>query len=345
MTTTGESMEQSERLDHLTDAVRQLDGAVESLILNETAVLDGLAQMLAAVHQMQARSEENLKKLGDQVHQFGLDMTALLGARNPRNPIVMPLSEEQAQNPEAGLLQYLYAFLPEPTALDIGAHNGETAERLLEAGYSVVAFEPFPASVAQIESRIRPGVNLRVFPWAIGAEDGKRTLYVASDISERGGDASLFHTLTPHSTDPNLRFDQSAPVTVRSLSSLVASGEIPGSVGLLKIDTEGCDLDVMRGMDNLQASVVMAEFWDARHEFGKSGRGRLEDLVAEMKRRGYRWHLVIYHLDQKSLISWYQNRSDTIPGSWGNAIFFQEQRLLQEALRWVEDVLPPTRFR
>jgi FkbM family methyltransferase len=345
MTPTGESMEQSERLDHLTDAVRQLDGAVESLILNETAVLDGLAQMLAAVHQMQTRSEETLKQFGDQIHQFGLDMAAQFGTRNPRNPIVLSASAEQAQNPEFGLLQYLVTFLPEPTALDVGAHNGETAQRLLDAGYAVTAFEPFPASVAQVEARIQPGVPLRVFPWAIGAEDRTGELFQASEVSPRGSDVSLFHTLTPHSTDSNLRFDRGMPVTVRSLGSLAASGTISEQAGLLKIDTEGCDIDVMRGLGGLRASVVMAEFWDAQHEFGKSGRGRLADLVAEMKSRGYRWHLVIYHVDHKSLISWYQNRTDTIPQSWGNALFFQEQRLLQESMRWLEDVLPPTRFR
>jgi FkbM family methyltransferase len=345
MTTTGESMDQSERIEHLSDIVRQLDGAVESLILNETAVLDGMAQLLAAVHQMQVRNEENLKKFGDQVHQFGLDMAAQLGARNPRKPIVISASDELAQNPEVSLLQHLVSFLPETTALDIGAHNGETAQRLLEAGYSVSAFEPFPASVAQIESRIGPGVPLQVFPWAIGSEDGTRDLYVATDVSLRGGDVSLFHTLAPHSTDPNLRFEQTIPVTVRSLASLRASGEVPEHVGVLKIDTEGSDLDVMRGMGSLRAAVVMAEFWDAAHEFGRSGRGSLAPLVAEMKQRGYRWHLVIYHVDHKSLISWYHNRSDTVPQSWGNVLFFRDQRLFQEALAWVEDVLPPTRFR
>jgi len=342
---TDDTMEQTERLDRLIESVRQLDGAVESLILNEAAVLDGLAQMLSAVHQMQTRAEDNQKKFGEQIHQFGLDLAAQLGARNPRKPIVIAAREAEAQNAETGLLQHLYSWLPDATALDIGAHNGETTEHLLEAGYSVIAFEPFPASAAQVESRAKPGGSLRVFPCAVGKEDGTQNLFVASGDSGRRGDVSLFHTLAPHSTDPNLRFTESFPVTVRCLGSLVMSGEIPGRVGLLKIDTEGCDLDVIRGMGSLRASVVMAEFWDPEHEFGKSGRGRLEDLVVEMKKRNYRWHLVIYHVDHKSVISYYQNRSDTVPGSWGNVIFFEDQGLLQESLRWVEDLLPPTRFR
>lgn len=345
MTTTGESMEQMEKLDRLVDAVRQLDGAVESLILNETAVLDGLAQMLGAVHQLQTRNEDTLKKFSDQIQQFGLDLAARMGERNQKRAILVSGGEHQAQDAESGLLRHLYAYLPDPTALDVGAHNGETAAELLDAGYSVIAFEPFPGSFAQIEGRMREGLPLRAYPWAIGGEDGTGQLHVAADVASRGGDVSLFHTLVPHSTAANLHFEESVPVPVRSLGSLVSEGVIPERVGLLKIDTEGSDLEVMRGLGSLHASAVMAEFWDAEHEFGKSGRGRLGDLVAEMRSRGYRWHLVIYHGDNNTVVSYYQNRTDTIPKSWGNVLFFENQALLQEALGWVADVLPPTRFR
>ncbi len=345
MTTTGESMELTDRLDRLVDAVRQMDGAVESLILNETAVLDGLAQMLGAVHQLQNRNEETLKKFSDQIHQFGLDLAAQTGARSPRRPIVVAASEFHAQNPEIGLLRYLYSFFPEPVAVDVGAHVGEIAEQLLDVGYSVIAFEPFPASFAKLEAKLREHANFRAHPWAVGEADQAGHLHLASDAGGRGGDVSLFHTLVPHSADANLRFAESVAVPVRSLGSLVSAGTIPERIGLLKIDTEGSDLDVIRGMGSLRAAAVMAEFWDAEHEFARSGRGRLADLVSEMRARGYRWHLVIYHVDQQNLISYYQNRSDTIPHSWGNVVFFEHQGLLQEALAWVDDVLPATRFR
>jgi FkbM family methyltransferase len=336
----------NEQLDRLTETVRQLDGAVESLILNETAVLEGLAQMLSAVHQMQARSEDNQKKQSEQIHEFGLLIASHFGTRDPQKPIVIAASKFAAENPEVGLLQHLYSFLPETTAIDIGAHVGETSERLLESGYSVIAFEPFPQSFAQIEGKRKGGGSLRAFPWAIGPADGTMDLHIAADVSGKNqSDPSLFHTLSPHSVGHDFRFDETLQVPVRSLGSLVQSGEIPPRVGLLKIDTEGFDLEVMHGMGDLRASLVMAEFWDAQHEFGKSGRGRLADLIAEMKKQGYAWHLVIYHVDSKATISYYHNRRDTVPDSWGNVIFFEEQRLFVEALRWVEDVLPPTLFR
>ena len=38
------------------------------------------------------------------------------------------------------------------------------------------------------------------------------------------------------------------------------------------------------------------------HRFGQSEKGRLEDLVAEMRGRGYPWQIVIYHLDEDATI-------------------------------------------
>ena len=336
----------TEQLDRLTHAVRELDGAVESLILNETAVLEGLAQMLNVIHQMQTRSEESQQKHSEQIHQFGLQIASHFETRNAHAPIVISAGTFDSESPEIALLQHLYAFLPDSTAIDVGAHLGETTEHLLASGYKVIAFEPFPASFSEIERKSREGENLKAFPWAIGPEDGKMELHVASNrSSERKSDVSLFHTLVPRASDEDLDFSDTIPVQVRSLGSLALSGEIPGRVGLLKIDTEGFDLEVMRGIGELRASAVMVEFWDAEHEFGKSGRGRLDDLATEMKRRGYGWYLVIYHLDAKSLISYYHNRSDTVPGSWGNAIFFEDQQIFAESLRWVEHMLPPTLFR
>lgn len=345
MTTTGTSMELTDRLDRLVEAVRQLDGAVESLILNETAVLDGLAQMLGAVHQLQTRNDETLKKFGDQIHEFGLNLAAQLGARNASRPIIVEAGEERSQSPETGLLRHLYSFLHEPVAVDIGAHHGEIAEHLLDAGYSVIAFEPFPASFAKLEANLRTQSNFLAYPWAIGEADRTGRLHLAVDAGGRGGDVSLFHTLVPHATDDNLRFAETLEVPVHSLGRLVSDGTIPERIGLLKIDTEGSDLEVMRGLGSLRAAAVMAEFWDAEHDFARSGRGRLADLVSEMRSRGYRWYLVIYHVDHQHVISYYQNRSDTVPHSWGNVVFFESQSLLHEALSWVSDVLPPTRFR
>jgi hypothetical protein len=110
----------------------------------------------------------------------------------------------------------------------------------------------------------------------------------------------------------------------------------------MKIDTEGFDLEVIRGLGREdETPVVMTEFWDAVHSFGRSGKGRLEDLVKELKSRGYLWYVVIYHAEDGS-ISYYCNQSRTLPNTWGNAVFFREQSLFLRAFTWCEKILAST---
>jgi hypothetical protein len=170
-------------------------------------------------------------------------------------------------------------------------------------------------------------------------------LQVAANNSGAKWDTTLFNSLVKHPMLTDCTFKESIPVKVRSLESLVKEGKIPDSGGLLKIDSEGFDLDIVKGLGKSKFSVVMAEFWDADHPFGRSGHGNLNELVTELKSRGYGWHIVIYHCDQTATVSYYCNRRNTVRGSWGNAIFFNEYELFAKALRWCEDVLAPTLYR
>jgi len=57
-------------------------------------------------------------------------------------------------NPETGLISFLYSFLPSPRALDIGAHAGDVSARMLETGYEVYAFEPYPPVYEKLAARL-----------------------------------------------------------------------------------------------------------------------------------------------------------------------------------------------
>ncbi len=184
------------------------------------------------------------------------------------------------------------------------------------------------------------------FNLALGAVDRTMDLHVASDLSGLSKwDPTLFHSLIERPMLQDLQFTKTVPVEVRSLESLRQNGAIPPTAGVLKIDTEGFDLEVIRGMGEGNFSAVMAEFWDPAHPFGGQATGGLEGLVREMKGRGYASHIVIYHLDEDSTISYYCNRSETVPNSWGNVIFFRDHALFAKALRWCEEVLVATLHR
>jgi FkbM family methyltransferase len=256
---------------------------------------------------------------------------------------------------EAELMSYLYSYLPHHRAVDIGANRGEVSHRLLQAGYEVYAFEPFPPVVEKLKERLGNKPNLHIFPFALGKVNEERELHIVSDeklLSNPDGpqlypdsDYTLLSSLSKHSLPEGLIFTETIPISVRNLESLHASSEIPSDIGLVKIDTEGSDLEVILGMGEHRYPVVVAEFWDSKFPFGQFGaNNKLEDLVDEMRGRGYDWFIVIYKIFLSNDVSYYCNNKFSIENSWGNVFFFQDYQVFSQALKWCSAVMPATYF-
>jgi FkbM family methyltransferase len=251
--------------------------------------------------------------------------------------------------PEEKLITFLYSFLPSRKAIDIGANRGDISESLLKAGYQVYAFEPYTPVFEQLCQRLQQNSDFQAYNIAIGSHDTTMDFHICSDQSEEQifQNPSLYNTLFPHSMPQGLNFTETRPVQVRSLESLHQTGEISHDIGLVKIDTEGYDLEVIQGMGKAQYPVVVAEFWDKNHIFGQSGTlNRLDLLVEGMKKRDYHWYLVIGRSDKPSNynfnydIFFYGNYPQTVDNSWGNVFFFREYEVFKQALSWCSTFLP-----
>jgi FkbM family methyltransferase len=260
--------------------------------------------------------------------------------------IVIRPGHFELENPDITLLTHLAPLLTNRTALDIGANIGAVSGRLLAAGYEVFAFEPFAPSFVRLNGSFGNDERFHAHQLAIGYSDTTMELHVAEDLSPESkyGNVTVYHSLMPHSLPSDLRFGSTVEVRVRSLDSLTRAKIIPAGPGLIKIDTEGYDLEVVRGMGDCSSEVLLAEFWDSEMVFGKSGAmNRLSDLVGELRQRGYCWHIVVYRTPDRP-ISFYSNQSQSVRDSWGNAVFFKDRGIFDEALHWCSAVLPPTYF-
>ncbi|REJ56093.1 MAG: FkbM family methyltransferase [Microcystis wesenbergii TW10] len=255
--------------------------------------------------------------------------------------------QQYFQDIDIELMTYLYSYLPHRLAVDIGANRGDVSSRLLQVGYQVYAFEPFPAVIDKLKNRLGDHPNFRLFPFALGSENQTQELHIATDETPDNTyqDASFYNSLTKHSLSEGLVFTDTIPVTVKTLASLHEAEELPKDIGLVKIDTEGFDLEVIKGMGNYRYPVVVAEFWDQNFPFGRSGAmNQLPDLVNAMKERDYHWHLVIYRIWGSSDVSYYCNSAYSLDNSWGNVFFFQDYQVFHQALLWSASVMPATYF-
>jgi FkbM family methyltransferase len=264
-------------------------------------------------------------------------------------------NQSNFQGIEVELMCYLYSYLPYPSALDIGANQGDVTERLLQTGYEVYAFEPFLPVVEKLKNRLSNFSNLHVFPLALGAINEERELHLVGDqnlVNDPNSqplypdaDYTLLSSINIHSLPEGMVFTETVPITVTTLETLHQQQQVPSEVGLVKIDTEGFDLQVIQGMGDYRYPVVVAEFWDEKFPFGEFGvDNRLPSLVEAMKLRGYHWFIVIYRVFPNNEVSFYCNHLISVGSSWGNVFFFQEHSVFSEALKWCSCVMPATYF-
>jgi FkbM family methyltransferase len=148
------------------------------------------------------------------------------------------------------------------TVLDVGANEGQMALPFARAfpEAKVFAFEPVPSTFSILVARTSDVPRIRCFDVALGAHEGQVTIRLA----ERSGHNSLLNVVP----DPG-----PGTVTVHvTRGDAWASAHGVEHIDVLKIDTEGYDIEVLHGFEGLIAAgkvrsvLVECEFERVRPE-------------------------------------------------------------------------------
>jgi len=144
-----------------------------------------------------------------------------------------------------------------PTIFDVGANVGQTAIRFrAEFPYSrIYSFEPCSGTYAQLKDRLNGDSLTYCVNVALGGKEGQAELY-------KYGSSELNSLKQQHS---NVGALQTEVVRVQTLYSFCAANGVT-TIDVLKSDTEGYDLEVLRGGESLlrdgriKAIVIEATF-------------------------------------------------------------------------------------
>ena len=158
------------------------------------------------------------------------------------------------------------------TVFDVGANVGQFATETLRGlpGATVYSFEPHPGAFAEL-SRLS-GPQLKTHELALAAEPGEATLYVYGSETE----TSLINSLTPNARFPQKFGFEPHEVKVRcaTVDAFCQEAGIE-RIDLLKVDTEGFDLVVLRGAERMlregRVRFVYVEFNDLFARAGTTG--------------------------------------------------------------------------
>jgi FkbM family methyltransferase len=180
----------------------------------------------------------------------------LLGSRfyMPARNLYWTLTDSNALKLHQQLRSFYRQFLsPRDLAFDIGANIGEHSEALLACGARVVAVEPMPrcASFLTAIGRRKP---MEIVIAAAGDSPGETTLFVGKDIQH--STVSPDWVLLASSVHAEPRWTGQIRVPIVTLNDLAERYGIPS---LVKIDVEGFERSVLRGM-SFRPTVVTFEY-------------------------------------------------------------------------------------
>jgi FkbM family methyltransferase len=146
---------------------------------------------------------------------------------------------------------------------DIGANEGQTATEALRIfpAARVFSFEPHPITFQKLKSRFDNNRRVACYNIALSNENGKAVMYEYSE-------SSMINSLTSkarYAVRQEKKVSREVPVKVSSLDWFCRDQNID-RIDVLKIDTEGHELEVLKGAVTLLSSgkirYVYAEFND-----------------------------------------------------------------------------------
>lgn len=126
------------------------------------------------------------------------------------------------------------------TCFDIGANRGQTAKYFAATfpAAKITSFEPIGATYAQLVTNTSHLPQVKTFNFAFGSKDERKTISLAQN--------DQLNTLVNRDGASSTEEDHLETVQIRTLNSFIIENQID-RIHLLKTDTEGFDLEVLRG--------------------------------------------------------------------------------------------------
>lgn len=186
-------------------------------------------------------------------------------------------------------LRHLAGQQPIQTIFDVGANAGQSAQKFRHAfpTAQLHCFEPYPATFAQLETALAADAKSTAHHIALGDQDGTAMLFVNS---ESATNSFLANTPDPAQSGPHayIQTVDQTPTPMQTLTTFCQEQEI-ATIDLLKIDTQGYELHVLRGAQNLLTpTTIRLIYLEALFYPLYEGQARFHEIQALLHQQGYR---------------------------------------------------------
>lgn len=199
------------------------------------------------------------------------------------------------------VLQKLIQDYQIKTVFDIGANEGQFAQELITNGYSgtIVSFEPLSTAWEKLKHQANRHSNWVVPEQiALGSSEGKVTINIAGNSQS----SSILSMENLHSTAaPDSSYVATEEVKLTTLDSFLHNHpNLQNPNILIKVDTQGYEMDVLRGAEETLKKAVMVEVELSFAELYK-GQTLYKGVIDFMESHGFQlWSLFPIFTDKST---------------------------------------------
>jgi FkbM family methyltransferase len=195
-----------------------------------------------------------------------LNERAVNAVRNIKRALNVVRNKDTSQAGEVALLASLVNAHPncERFLIDVGAHDGVTLSNsfpFIQEGWHALLLEPAPAVFRRLFAAHGHRPNVTCLQVACSDKQGEAPLYTGSD-----GVNGFLSTLCEDDNDyfRSARSNASIKVRVERLTDILRQNGAPARPGMLLIDTEGMDFEVLSGLDfgHYRPSIIVTEEYE-----------------------------------------------------------------------------------
>jgi len=167
---------------------------------------------------------------------------------------------DYSQNLEYTKLKTIFDEIPVKIVLDIGAHDGKTYSNsfpLVNRGWRGYLVEPNPENCKRIAENCE-GLDIEIVSAAVTPEESGPIALYFDKVTNSNLRASI---KAPNEDDWSLENLTSEHIIVQSMTidDIANKYRLPSDIGLLTIDIEGLDTDVIQKMTILRPYVIIIE--------------------------------------------------------------------------------------
>lgn len=216
--------------------------------------------------------------------------------------------------------------------IDVGAHHGGSLRSFASRGWTIHAFEPDDENRKCLEDRFGSVSNVVVDNRAVSDVKREQVPFYRSNVSSGISGLSDFHS----------SHERTGTVDTVTLTEYIQKQKIT-RVDFLKVDTEGCDLKVLKSIPwaSVQPNVVICEFENEKSEnYGY----KFKDLANYLVGQEYQvlvseWYPIVEYGQSHRWRTYHTYPCDlSNPEAWGNIIAVQNEDIFNSIKQSIRKV-------